>query len=521
MQEEIRDKMSEHNKDSLLIKKNEVSIKKGVNKILISAPHGFKHKRKGKDKVRDYLTWSIIKILTQLTNCHGIYINQDIDYDPNYDLKDNNYYNILKEYIKDNDIQYVIDLHAFKRKKGTDLDIGTNNYKNVSNDQDFIDNIKDILSKHEIGNITVDKVFKSSKNTICNRINNELKIKAIQIEIGDLCRKIGDNDNNISNIINALLDMINFIEKKDGELINKMNYDKNVQTVSKEIDFSSKYDKVLDIKPAFGYKRILPSFIPYNYVGLEIEVSVKFERDKYSFLQKLLNNIKILVGKNGYFVKDNTIIGDYGFEIVLDPLPVDEIYNLLSTLEEIIKFSKGLIEISKEKNCGIHLNFNKFDVSDINIAHKKLTAYLSEKNNYFEENIYKQFKFIWDFNDYYNYQKKIASKYLWVNYLDGKVIEIRNVKTSLKAIELTNFINKILSALYYDKIFSETEYQTFNSLNNFYDTALDKNNDLEVFDYINQNGFVIIGLKNNQPSILKLNDILTEQIKNEYLVEKV
>ena len=167
------------------------------------------------------------------------------------------------------------------------------------------------------------------------------------------------------------------------------------------------------------------------------------------------------------------------------------------------------------------MNFNKFDVSDINIAHKKLTAYLSEKNNYFEENIYKQFKFIWDFNDYYNYQKKIASKYLWVNYLDGKVIEIRNVKTSLKAIELTNFINKILSALYYDKIFSETEYQTFNSLNNFYDTALDKNNDLEVFDYINKNGFVIIGLKNNQPSILKLNDILTEQIKNEYLVEKV
>ena len=130
------------------------------------------------------------------------------------------------------------------------------------------------------------------------------------------------------------------------------------------INFVKKYDETLENKPAYGYNRELNKS-GYDRVGLEIEVSVSFERNSYSFIRKMLKKIKELVGDNGYFVKDNTVLGDYNFEIVLDPLTIPEIKELYESLLEIIRFSTGAFEIYKEKNCGIHMNFNRTDITDL------------------------------------------------------------------------------------------------------------------------------------------------------------
>lgn len=524
MLKEIRRILRSHRKDKGLVKFDEINVKKGTNKILLSAPHTFEHKRRGKKKVKDYLTYSLVRVLSELSNCHVIYINKEIDYDPNFDTENNFYYEYIKKYTRENNIGVVLDIHAMEKNVISDLDLGTNNYKNVNNNKELIRKMVHELKKHDLGNITIDSLYKASSSTISNRINSDLGIEAIQIEIGRRSREFHKNKKQVAIFINAILDVINVIENnaKFSEVIFKdkkgekddLKYIYYTKAKKKgSFDFTARYDKVLDIKPAFGYTRQIPDVINYDKVGLEIEVSVTLERDKYSFIKKLLKNIKELVGESGYFVKDGTIIGDYSFEIVLDPLSVEEIYDFWNTLQEIMQFSHGLIQVSKEKNCGIHMNFNQYDIADPHEAHKRLTALLSEKENLFEENIYKQYKFIWDYDEYLKYQDTISSKYLWLNYLGKKVVEIRNVKTSLNPVELVILIKKLLESLFYDRQHKEFDYQSFTTLSKIYDTALDKVEADSVFKDINENGFVIISLKEKSAKIVTLKEELIKEIK--------
>ena len=112
--------------------------------------------------------------------------------------------------------------------------------------------------------------------------------------------------------------------------------------MNEEIDFVERYDELLNVQPCYGIDRVKHK-VKYNYIGLEIEISVNYERERYTFIRTLLKKIIALVGDNGYFTHDGTIIGKYSFEIVLDPLPISEIKRIYSTLMEIIKFSDGSI----------------------------------------------------------------------------------------------------------------------------------------------------------------------------------
>ena len=47
-------------------------------------------------------------------------------------------------------------------------------------------------------------------------------------------------------------------------------------------------------------------------------------------------------------------------------------------------------------------------------------------------------------NEFTKYQKNIASKYLWINYMKSKVVEIRNIKCNLSAEKLADLLNGLL-----------------------------------------------------------------------------
>ena len=59
--------------------------------------------------------------------------------------------------------------------------------------------------------------------------------------------------------------------------------------------------------------------------------------------------MKEAVGDKGYFVKDGTVLGNYQFEIVLDPLYPNELNKIFQKLKDIIDHSEGTFEISSEK----------------------------------------------------------------------------------------------------------------------------------------------------------------------------
>ena len=517
MQEEIKSILRDHRRDEELFKIDEINVKKGTNKILLTAPHTFGHKSKGRIGIKDPLTYQVIRVLSELSNCHVIYVNQSVDYDPGSDVEYNFYYDYLKKYTRENEIDLLIDIRSIKEHIG--IDIITNDYKNI--DKKTTLEVQHELLEAGLKKVTID-AEKGIKTSPANRIVKDFDIDSLRLLIEN--KKFKEKELII--LINALLDVITYIEKREKFKIVSMadKYGKKEDIKSKYIqeirnegtfDYTEKYDKILDIKPAFGYKRALPEVIRYDWVGLEIEVSVTLERDKYSLIGKLLKNIKELVGKRGYFVKDYTVMGDYQFEIVLDPLPVEDIYDIWNTLSEITHFSGGLIQVSKEKNCCIHMNFNQYDITDKYEAHKRLTALLSEKEDYFEENIYKQYKFIWDFDEYCKYQSTVSSKYLWINYLDTKLVEVRNIRTTLNPTELIILIKKILEALFYDRNNIPFDYQAFTSLSKIYDTAFDKVQTNKVFNDINDSGFVVISLKDKKGKVVSLSEELRSKIKEE------
>ena len=220
--------------------------------------------------------------------------------------------------------------------------------------------------------------------------------------------------------------------------------------MNEEIDFVERYDELLDVKPCYGIDRVKRR-VKYDHIGLEIEISVNYERERYTFIRTLLKKIIALVGDNGYFTHDGTIIGKYSFEIVLDPLPVSEIKRIYSTLMEIIKFSDGSILFDKEHNCGLHMNFNQYDVEDLNESHKRLLLFLDDNAGLFDENVYKQLVNKFDFAEYLEFQKNVGSKYVAVNYLNKKIVEVRNVKVGLTTKQLEKVMNGILEALFYKK----------------------------------------------------------------------
>lgn len=220
--------------------------------------------------------------------------------------------------------------------------------------------------------------------------------------------------------------------------------------MNEEIDFVERYDELLDVKPCYGIDRVKRR-VKYDHIGLEIEISINYERERYTFIRTLLKKIIALVGDNGYFTHDGTIIGKYSFEIVLDPLPVSEIKRIYSTLMEIIKFSDGSILFDKEHNCGLHMNFNQYDVEDLNESHKRLLLFLDDNAGLFDENVYKQLVNKFDFAEYLEFQKNVGSKYVAVNYLNKKIVEVRNVKVGLTTKQLEKVMNGILEALFYKK----------------------------------------------------------------------
>lgn len=283
--------------------------------------------------------------------------------------------------------------------------------------------------------------------------------------------------------------------------------------MNEEFDFTSRYDKLLDIKSALKYKRNLPK-IKYNYVGLEIEIAVNFTRSRHTFIRTLLKKIKSVVGDNGFFVKDNTILGDYSFEIVLDPMSIKKVCVIYKKIMDIVKFSDGSICFDKEHNCGLHMNFNQYDIENINESHKRLLILMNQKSQYFEENIYKRVFYDFDFENYLEFQKDVASKYVGINYLDKKLVEVRNIKTGLTFKALESVMIDIINALFPDKLPEVKDIKHTKKLITIMNETFQNDNKKLLKESLDSD-YLIIKFGKKGPKIIKTTDSIKKVIEKE------
>ena len=79
--------------------------------ILLSAPHGARHKRNGAWKGEDEYTASIAVKLAEMTNAHVIYVKNQTQEDPNA-TSTSAYKEKIKKIIKDFDIKFLADIHG-------------------------------------------------------------------------------------------------------------------------------------------------------------------------------------------------------------------------------------------------------------------------------------------------------------------------------------------------------------------------------------------------------------------------
>lgn len=177
--------------------------------------------------------------------------------------------------------------------------------------------------------------------------------------------------------------------------------------------------------------------------GLEIEVSAKVQRTHFVFLKSMLKNIINVVNYRGNFVFDRTILGDYGFEICLDPLDREECIRVYSKIREIIEFSSGILNVSSQCSCGLHINIK----ADERIKAEKFSQLFEiiNENDHdtFSFNEYKRVIDFEDYDSYLEYQEEISGKYLAVNLLKHNLIELRCVNSEISIEKFSELLQKI------------------------------------------------------------------------------
>jgi hypothetical protein len=222
----------------------EFSYIRGKIPILLSAPHGAKHwrydKRKGVDgpKEEDEFTAGMSCLIGKLTDAYVIYARRQSNTDPNWYPKIP-YKEKLRQIVRDQKIQFVLDIHGAKSDSNFGIALGTMNDISCKAEQDkiikvlgnqgFRVNTSDKLSKLAINPpaYTGSGDILNGQQTIIRFVSHDLLISAAQFELNAHLRIpkrrsdatvteafIGD-PNRITQTINALVAVVRMLSQQE------------------------------------------------------------------------------------------------------------------------------------------------------------------------------------------------------------------------------------------------------------------------------------------------------------------
>ena len=186
--------------------------------MIVSVPHAVNHFSRGKIKYAELLTGGIASYLYRQTSCHLICTTRYKHVDANRDTVDAcEYKQRLLEYIPNNNIKALIDLHGMKVNQDYAIELGTGGYGDptLMGYNDIAYSIEEIL-KSSLGKYLIEddkqivrnvKFAARGENTITNFISNQLNIPCIQFEIGGEYRDI-NNPERLEALITGLQSII-------------------------------------------------------------------------------------------------------------------------------------------------------------------------------------------------------------------------------------------------------------------------------------------------------------------------
>lgn len=171
----------------------EYEIIKGKEPILLSAPHVFAHRRpslSGLYKQGEPFTDEIVKNICEKTNAHGIYVTQEMSYDPNYyEVKKNKYKKKVRDLIKEEKIKYFFDIHGLSDEYAYDFGIFYLNRYTKSKKLAYA--LAEGLNKEELRNCLpqILNLNEGKAESLTEFTTSELRMPSLQIEVSRYIRE--------------------------------------------------------------------------------------------------------------------------------------------------------------------------------------------------------------------------------------------------------------------------------------------------------------------------------------------
>jgi hypothetical protein len=158
--------------------------------VLLSAPHGATHYRKGRFKEEDEYTASLAIKLGEITGAHVIFVKNRTREDPNYDLRAR-YKDDIRKVAAEKGIRFVADLHGANHTRNYKVNVGII-------DEDIIKCscptlkpvIEDAFKGFQQPLFNLDCYTASSGGTVTYFARNTCQIEAAQFEINGKYRII-------------------------------------------------------------------------------------------------------------------------------------------------------------------------------------------------------------------------------------------------------------------------------------------------------------------------------------------
>lgn len=161
------------------------NIENNNSKVMFSAPHSFPQLRNGQIKSAETKTGFLVEALSKCFNCSCIYKTKFYNNDPNWDEK-STYKEQLVDFISENNVKCLFDIHSMYYERPIDICIGTNFGKNILNRYDFLDMMVNSFKSVSFSTVLVDNPFSASNPyTVSAYVADKCMIPCFQIEINN------------------------------------------------------------------------------------------------------------------------------------------------------------------------------------------------------------------------------------------------------------------------------------------------------------------------------------------------
>ena len=208
--ENLKQRIESYNKkfdeyeNKLLKEEQTFEVIEGKIPVLLSAPHSVRQLREGKIKGKDRYTGAITIELAKQTNSFAIYKTYNNQDDASYDIENNEYKEKVLELINKHNIKVFLDIHGAKDTDEFDVDIGTDEKRNLNGKTQILENLIKNLKEKGITKIGIDKKFKAcTMHTLTKKIASSTNIACIQIEITRKYRDL-EQVEKMEKVINAI-----------------------------------------------------------------------------------------------------------------------------------------------------------------------------------------------------------------------------------------------------------------------------------------------------------------------------